>query len=87
MAYLYNLSLLLDQAFNTILNGSPDETLSSRAYRMHVKGKIFGKIFKPLIDLLFFWQPNHCKNAYLAEVLRYQLPPDFLISGSSAELP
>ena len=38
-----------------------DETLSA-----HRDGKIMGKVFMPLIDLLFFWQgPNHCKNAYI----------------------
>jgi hypothetical protein len=85
--YLYNLALLLDQALNTLLCGSPDETLSSRAYRAYVKGRLFGRIFKPCIDALFFWQTSHCRHAYLAEVLRYQLPPDFLIDLPEANLP
>ena len=46
-----------------------DETLSARSYRAHRDGKILGKVFMPLIDMLFFWQgAGHCKNAYIKDV-------------------
>lgn len=75
--YVFNNLIALDQLINTLLNGSPDETLSSRAYRTEQNGKLFGKVFRPLIDLLFFWQSNHCLSAYYSELNRKQLPSEY----------
>lgn len=75
--YVKNIALALDQLFNAILRGSPDETLSSRAYRADISGKVFGKIFRPLIDIIFFFDPQHCYTSYLSEVNRQQLPKEF----------
>lgn len=77
--YLLNNAIAVDQMFNTVLGGSPDETLSSRAYRTEQQGKLFGRFFRPLIDLIFFFDPLHCYQAYLAESTRRQLPSNFLI--------
>lgn len=55
-----------------------DETLSARAYRAHRDGKILGRVFMPVIDLLFFWQgPNHCRNAYIKEFERKNYPEEY----------
>ncbi len=58
--YLKNLLISLDQLANTLIGGNPDETLSSRAYRLRRKG-----VFWPsnLVNGLFFWQKNHCKES------------------------
>lgn len=77
MSYLHALFVAVDQLLNTVLLGSPDETLSSRAYRADRDGKIFGRIFRPAIDALFFWQANHCYAAYVAEVQRRQYSANF----------
>lgn len=56
----------------------PDETLSARTYRAAKRGKIVGKALMPVINLLFFWQgPEHCKNAYLKEMQRKNLPAEY----------
>lgn len=73
---LHNL-LAIDQLFNTILGGYADETLSSRAWRSYAKNKIFGLIFRPTIDLLFFFENDHCYNAYISELRRKQMPSEF----------
>jgi len=72
--YILNNAIALDQQFNTLLGGSPDETLSSRAYRTEQQQKIFGRLFRPVIDLVFFFDPLHCYKSYLAEIDRLQLP-------------
>ena len=61
---------------NALLRGDPDETLSSRAYRMHLKGQPYWGWLANVIDALFFWQraPRHCERAYLSEVERRQFP-------------
>lgn len=77
MSYLHTLLVALDQLLNAMLLGAPDETLSSRAYRADRDGRVFGRIFRPAIDTLFFWQASHCRAAYVAEVQRRQYPANF----------
>lgn len=76
--------IAFDQLVNTLippLDGTvsyADETLSARCYRAHRDGKILGKLFMPVIDLLFFWQgPGHCKNAYIKEFARKNYPDEY----------
>lgn len=78
--YWLNVAIAIDQAFNALTWGSPDETLSSRAYRGAVLAKNpkkKWKIFHGLINKLFFWQKDHCKQAYISELERRQLPREF----------
>ena len=40
--------------------------------------EMIGKLAKPPIDLLFFWQgPDHCKNAYIKEFARKNYPDEY----------
>lgn len=66
--------IAFDQLLNTVLGGYADETLSARAWRVEQNGKFFGKIFRPLIDTLLFFDPQHCYNSYLSEKERKQFP-------------
>jgi hypothetical protein len=69
MKYLKLALIVADVAVNVVLLGSCDETLSSRAWRMEQEGKPWGRLFRPLIDALFFWQPQHCFCQYARERL------------------
>ena len=82
--YPQQLFIAADQLLNALIppiDGTvswADETLSARAYRAHRDGKIMGKLFMPVIDLLFFWQgPGHCKNAYIKEFERKNYPEEY----------
>ena len=75
--YILQNLIAVDQLLNTILYGSADETLSARAWRAEQKGRVFGKIFRPLIDTLLFFDKDHCYNSYLSEFNRRQLPSDY----------
>ena len=68
--YLLNLLIALDQLANAILRGDPDETLSSRAHRMRVKGQPVWGWTARFIDLLFFFQPDHCMHAHEHELAK-----------------
>ena len=71
--YIKNILIALDQVLNAIFCGACDETLSSRAYRLEKdRGRKWPRI---LIDLLFFFDKNHCYESYLSEIERKQLPP------------
>lgn len=75
--WLFLGALMFDQAVNWLLGGYPDETLSSRAHRMREKGQPVWGWTADFIDCLFFWQTEHCLQAYRSEVLRSQMPPEF----------
>ena len=78
MRHWHQIRLAIDQLANVLLGGYADETLSARAYRAHCDGKILGRIFRPLIDLLARpWERNHCRTAFESERLRRHLPKEY----------
>lgn len=76
MAWWLAVLIAIDQLLNTILWGYPDETLSSRAYRMDGK-KARWTLARKLIDGIFFWQEEHCYQSFLTEKALHQLPIEF----------
>ena len=68
--------IAIDQLINAIFGGWADETISARAYRLHAK-KTRWYITMRIIDAIFFWQPRHCRQSYVAEQERRQLPPEY----------
>ena len=68
----FQVLVAIDQLINTCIGGYADETLSSRAHRRRLRGKP-GVAW--IIDHIFFWQPNHCQEAYESELNRMQYPP------------
>lgn len=88
---LFNLRqvlIALDQLANALIPGGwADETLSSRAHRMSVKGQpVWGWTAKA-INALFFWQSNHCRGAYRDELERRQAPPETRGTPAHPQLP
>jgi hypothetical protein len=77
---MLNLLIALDQLSYVIItlgNCYPDETLSSAAYRLELRGHFWGRFWRPIIDWLFRpIEKNHCQQAYNAERLRLQAHPD-----------
>ena len=77
---LLNLGIALDQlawVIVTLGHGSPDETMSAGVWRMEQRGKWQGQFFRPLIDLVFWFDQDHCRTSYEAEMLRLQLPRSY----------
>ena len=59
----------------TLGKGHPDETIRAALWRMEQQGKLAGRILRSLVDLLFRpIEKDHCRNAWLSEVQRSQLP-------------
>ena len=66
LRYVLNILIALDQLVNTLVGGYPDETLSASAWLGEREGKIYGRIFRPVIDFLFTpWMTDHCRKAWL----------------------
>ena len=70
--------IAFDQLINTLIFipkdgfGYADESLSARSWRMRNQSNIY-----KLIDLIFFWQEQHCQSSYLSEIQRKQLPVEY----------
>jgi hypothetical protein len=63
MARILNFLIAFDRGVNALIGGDDRETLSSVAYRINRDSGNF-KWTKKFIETLFFWEPDHCKNAY-----------------------
>lgn len=73
-SYLIRLLIALDQLFNTICGGYPDETFSARCYRLGEYGsEKKWRIAMHIVNALAF-SKTHCKEAYENEQLHYQSP-------------
>lgn len=77
----FNIAVSIDQTVYVLItlgNGSPDESLSAAAYRTEQKGRILGKIFRPVIDCIFSpFETEHCRKAYESELNKKQLPIEY----------
>ena len=75
---LLHVLIALDQLIYVLItlgNGYPDETLSSAAYRLELRGHFWGRFWRPIIDWLFRpIEQNHCQQAYNAEYRKMQMP-------------
>jgi hypothetical protein len=55
--YAINILISIDQFFNTLLGGNPDETISLRTSHARAEGKLWGCVLCRLFDL---FKPGHC---------------------------
>jgi hypothetical protein len=53
-----------------------DETLSARCWRNR-NNSLYWQGLRILVDTVFFFDNDHCYNAWLAEVENKQLPKDY----------
>lgn len=73
---LMQVAIAFDQLLNTLCGGWADETLSARLWRNRYNSWWWDFWYKT-VNLLFFWQDNHCLESYQSEVNRKQLPAEY----------
>jgi hypothetical protein len=61
-SYIVRVLISIDQLGNTICNGDPDETISSRVGRGAVAGKRWALMLEPIINWIM-GSPTHCRDA------------------------
>jgi hypothetical protein len=71
--YLLNLAILLDEAANTLVGGSPNETISERAAKARNAGRRWGCV---LCRALNWINPGHCDNALASTIGDDAVIPD-----------
>jgi hypothetical protein len=67
---ILNVLISIDQicyVLITLGNGNPDETMSAAAYRLEKEDKWGGKIFRPILDAIFWFDPDHCRQSHERE--------------------
>jgi len=78
---ILNILIAVDQLVWVLLtlgHGEPDETISAACFRMEQAGKWQGRVFRPLVDMLFRpFEREHCKSAFLSELKKLQLPGEY----------
>lgn len=75
--WLVQMALAFDQLANAGLGGWADETISARAWRLHMHKRRWA-VARLLIDAAFMLigQRNHCQDAYISERERKHMPPE-----------
>lgn len=76
IGYAKELILWLDQGLNALTGGYADETFSARCHRRQ-HDSLPMQFARDCVNLLFFWQVDHCRTAYQNEYRRKQLPPEY----------
>lgn len=71
----FQVLVAVDQFVNTLIGGYADETLSARAWRHSLAGE--RKWLVKVLNCIFFWQDNHCREAYESEIYRRQYPEEY----------
>ena len=66
-SYILRVLVSLDVLAMALLNGKRNETLSAAAWELEQDGKLAGRIFRPLIDGLFWFDPAHCASSWILE--------------------
>ena len=67
--------IAIDQLVNALCRGHADETLSARAWRKRDVQP--WQVLCPVIDRVFFFDPDHCRTSYEAELCRKHLPREY----------
>lgn len=52
-----------------------DETMSAHLWRHNLDGELTWLM--RIVNGLFFWQDNHCREAYESEIFRRQYPKEY----------
>lgn len=67
--YFFSVLLSLDMLASALTGGIPGETLSGRAGTAQREGRLRGRIFAPIINLIM-WDRNHCAEAIDGDIRR-----------------
>ncbi len=73
LGQLKQVAIAVDQLVNTLLGGWADETLSARSYRLSDE-KFRWYLMMRFIDIIFFFDKDHCYTSYTSEKNRRHLP-------------
>lgn len=65
MHRLKTFGVRLSKRLNVLLGGHPKMTFSARCYLKAASGNWFWVMLRNGIDLVFFFDPEHCRSAFM----------------------
>lgn len=71
--YFLNFAVWIDEGFNTLAGGSPNETISERAAKARTAGRRWGCV---LCRFLNWINPGHCDDALTSTIGDNAVIPD-----------
>ena len=82
---ILNILIAIDQLLWVVLTlgkGYPDETISAAMWRMEQEGKLAGRLFRPVIDAIFYpLERDHCRKSFESERRGAHLPDYYRTKG------
>lgn len=67
--YVHRVLVAFDQFVNVLFRGRPDETISARAYRAALEGKLWGRVMNAFLNI---FQSDHGAKAAAGDLERAQ---------------
>ena len=66
--YLFNILVAIDLLLAAVCGCRRNETLSAAAYSLEKDAKFWGRVWRPVIDLLLSWREyEHCRKQHELE--------------------
>lgn len=63
-AWAVNVGAAWSQFWNAVWGGNRDQSFCSRSYEAKLAGKRWAIVAVAVLDVLFFFQPDHCATAF-----------------------
>jgi hypothetical protein len=76
MSYYLAIKVSVSRLVNALLCGYSGEMLSARAYRLRNKSLFWG-VLKEILDSVFWWQLEHCRNCFEFELEHRDKPEEY----------
>lgn len=66
--YFHNLGIALTRTLAALIGVDYRVSFSAQCWAWEASGKLRGKLLRPTVDVLFFWDANHCRESYYREI-------------------
>jgi hypothetical protein len=76
MSYYLAIKVGVSRLINALLCGYSGEMLSARAYRLR-NCSLFWGVVKEVLDSVFWWELEHCKQCYEFELNHRDKPEEY----------
>lgn len=66
--YRSNVAISISQFVSVLFGGHPDMTVASRIFVASQNGSTKAQELERILNVIFFWDDQHCKQAWLKDV-------------------
>ena len=73
LSYIHNLGIALTRALAAFIGVDYRISFSAQCWHWDRNNKWRGIILRPIIDEIFFWDPQHCRRSYYRDTAAISL--------------